>query len=101
MTTIKATCPACGDVELSPVDLAVIDSGTCASYTFSCPDCLAQVTKTAGREIVALLVEAGVSIQSPRSLAPAPLTYDDVLDFALALEQTSDVLGALLALDPR
>ena len=97
MTTIKATCPACGDVDLTPEDLVVDDEGTAASYTFTCPDCLAAVTKSAGREIVALLSDAGVIVRHPATPEDQPLTWDEVLDFAIRLENTDDVLAALLA----
>jgi len=99
VTTIKATCPTCGDVDLTPLDLVVDDGGSAASYTFTCPNCIGSVTKSAGREIVNLLAEAGVTIRRPGPPPMPPLTYDDVLDFALRLEQTEDVLAALLAPD--
>lgn len=97
MTTIKATCPECGDVDLTPDDLVVDDEGTAASYTFTCPDCLGAVTKSAGREIVALLSDAGVTVRRPAPVGAAALTWDEVLDFAIRLEHTDDVLAALLA----
>lgn len=97
MTTIKATCPTCGDVDLVPDDLVVDDDGQSASYTFTCPDCYSQVTKSAGRAIVSLLSEAGVEVRRPAPPALPALTYDDVLDFAIRLEQTQDVMAVLLA----
>jgi predicted RNA-binding Zn-ribbon protein involved in translation (DUF1610 family) len=96
VTTIKATCPTCGDVDLTPFDLVVDDGGQAASYTFTCPSCVAAITKSAGREIVNLLADAGVTVRRPGPPPLPPFTYDDVLDFALRLEQTEDVLAALL-----
>ena len=41
MTTIKATCPVCGDVDLTPIDvrLTVAESAGWATYTFRCTEC--------------------------------------------------------------
>ena len=43
MTTIKATCPTCGEVGLTPrdIDLRVDETGEEESfYAFTCPTCL-------------------------------------------------------------
>ena len=41
MTTIKATCPMCGDVDLTPaqVRLTVAQAAGWATYTFTCGTC--------------------------------------------------------------
>ena len=49
MTTIRATCPSCGDVRLKASDVVV---RVCAndnkgSYCFRCPSCGLRVTKSA------------------------------------------------------
>jgi hypothetical protein len=104
MTTIKATCPICGDVDLTPRDvtLTVTEPTGSAQYSFTCPTCTDAVRKPADEDVVALLASAGVRIT--RTYVPAealethegrPLTYDDLLDFALWLEQAPDPLATL------
>ena len=104
MTTIKASCPSCGDVELTPpqVRLVVCSVKAWSYYAFTCGTCLEEIRKPAGRDVVALLVSGGV-IAEPWSVpaealeahdGPA-LGYDDVLDFALWLEHAPDPLAAL------
>lgn len=95
MTTIKATCPVCGDVDLTPRDvrLTVADAAGWATYTFTCTECHDQIEKPADEEVVALLSSAGVEIDRVPAEAleqhgGAAFTYDDVLDFALWLEKT-------------
>ena len=104
MTTIKATCPICGDVDLTPRDvvLTVVEPAGAARYAFTCPECSDAVTKPADEDVVALLASAGVRITRhyvpAEALEPhhgAPLTYDDLLDFALWLEHAPDPLAAL------
>jgi hypothetical protein len=95
VTTIRANCPSCGDVQLTAEDLTV---RVCAddergSYCFRCPDCRRAVAKEASRRIVDLLVSSGVRMQVWRlpaelaesRLGPA-LTPDDLLDFHLFLQ---------------
>lgn len=92
MTTIKATCPDCGEVSLAPtdIDLRVDPSGTHeASYSFRCPECTDTVRKPADDRVVRLLVSGGVSTQRPAGAEPRlaerftgpALTYNDLLDF--------------------
>jgi hypothetical protein len=90
VTTIRASCPTCGDVELTVRDVSV---HVCAadnrgSYAFLCPTCRFAVSKEAEPRIVDMLVSAGVRVQvwhvpaemaEPRS--GAPIGYDDLLDF--------------------
>ena len=94
VTTIRANCPSCGDVQLTADDLTV---RVCAddergSYCFRCPDCRQAVAKEASRRIVDLLVSSGVRMQVwrlPAELTESrigpPLTPDDLLDFHLLL----------------
>jgi hypothetical protein len=94
VTTIRANCPTCGDVQLTADDLTV---RVCAddergSYCFRCPDCRQAVAKEASRRIVDLLVSSGVRMQVWRlpaelneSRIGPPLTPDDLLDFHLLL----------------
>jgi predicted RNA-binding Zn-ribbon protein involved in translation (DUF1610 family) len=107
MTTIRTTCPRCGEVDMGPeaISLSVRSSGREGSYRFTCPRCDDAVEKRADRKIVALLVSAGVDLE-PRAAsetlfdqeptdAPPPLeeapsgpafTIDDVIEFHFLLE---------------
>ncbi len=94
-TRIRATCPACGEVELTPpdVELRVCRVEERSFYAFVCPECYRTVSKPADRRVVRLLTSGGVPAQpwdppeealEPRS-GPA-LTWDDLLDLHLELE---------------
>lgn len=98
VTTIRASCPTCGDVQLEPTDLLV---RVCAddnqgSYCFNCPACGFGVAKDASARIVELLVSTGVRMdvwRLPAELhefkAGPRLTHDDLLDLHLALQDES------------
>lgn len=93
MTTIRATCPTCGEVGLTPeeMELHVDPNGyRQASYNFDCPGCLTVVTKPADERIVRLLASGGVPVREwapPRHLPDGPkFTFDDLLDFHALLE---------------
>lgn len=109
MTTIRTTCPRCGEVDMGPeaILLSVLQGGREGTYRFTCPTCMDAVEKRADRKIVALLVSAGVDVASgetaeermdplwgddesetrpaPRSNGP-DFTADDVIDFHFMLE---------------
>jgi len=102
MTTIKASCPTCGEVELTPADVAlmVCSHAPLSYYAFHCPTCTDEIRKPADDHVVSLLVSGGV----PASVWDLPaevleikqgprLSYDDLLDFALQLGQ-DDLLAA-------
>ena len=104
MTTIRATCAACGDVELTTTDVSVMisqDSGD-GTYSFRCPLCDAVVVKDCPRHTVDLLISAGVHYAmfvaadepNPDPYAP-PLTHDDLLEFHSFLANDAQVAGAL------
>jgi uncharacterized Zn finger protein len=107
VTTIRASCPTCGDVELTTRDVTV---RVCAadnrgSYSFRCPDCRGMVSKEAEPRVVDLLVSSGVELhvwQLPAELFEAkrgePLTWDDLLDFHDLLKG-DDWFDAVVALD--
>lgn len=104
MTTIKATCPICGDVDLTPADvrLTVAESAGWATYTFKCGTCQDLIEKTADDEVVALLSSAGVLIDHVPGEAfeqhcGSPISYDDVLDFALWLDGHDVIVPHLIA----
>lgn len=109
MTTIKATCPTCGEVGLTPdeVELRVARSERVDSYyAFTCPTCMDEVRKPADRRVVRLLVSGGVAVHDiedrirlgERATGPA-LTHDDLLDFhtLLATDDWFDRVRALVA----
>lgn len=107
MTTIKATCPECGDVDLAPSDVTVTVATECgwSTYTFTCASCADAVCKPADPEIVRLLTGAGVRVEhlaipieflESRVLVRtcSPLAEDDLVEFGLWLEGLDDVVGA-------
>ena len=95
MTIIKASCPTCGDVQLTrdKVRLVVHTVATRSYYSFGCEGCGERVRKPAGDEVVRLLTLGGVvpeRIEVPAEAleeheGPA-LTMDDLLDFATWLD---------------
>jgi endogenous inhibitor of DNA gyrase (YacG/DUF329 family) len=98
VTTIRANCPSCGDVQLRAADLTVrvCSDDESGAYCFRCPDCAAPVAKEASRRIVDLLVGSGVRMQVwrlPAELQEAHggpvLQPDDLLDFHLHLQSDS------------
>jgi hypothetical protein len=104
MTTIKASCPACGEVELTPADvsLMVCSHAPLSYYAFTCDGCGDEVRKPADDHVVSLLVSGGV----PATVWDLPaealevktgpvLSYDDLLDFALQLGE-NDLLAGLV-----
>ena len=90
MTTVRAQCPACGDVQLGIKDLTVRvcdDDATTATYRFRCPGCESIVSRAASPRIIELLVSAGAHYelwQPPAEIGERPggppLTADDLLD---------------------
>ena len=104
MTTIKTSCPVCGDVELTPAQmrLVVCNLADRSFYAFSCSTCRDEVRKPADDEVVALLVSGGVIAERWEIPAEAfeehtgtAISYDDVLDFALGLDRV-DFLAAMI-----
>ncbi len=114
MTTIRATCPRCGEVEMGAAAvLLTVEAGRAeGSYSFVCPVCEQTIEKRADRKVVMLLLSAGVEVQEvgqtaqktverPRqatleeALPPdpqpegPPLTVDDLIDFHFLLEDDS------------
>ena len=95
MTTVRAQCPACGDVKLQIHDLTVLvcaDEVTPGSYRFRCPLCDETVNRAASARIVDLLVSAGAPHELwrwPAELSERPdgptLTPDDLLDLHVLL----------------
>jgi hypothetical protein len=103
VTTIKASCPGCGEIELTSDDvtLMVCSHAPLSYYTFTCPRCVDDVRKPADDHVVSLLMSGGVRAVVWEVPAEAlerhdgpVIGYDDVLDFALQLSRT-DNLAAL------
>ena len=96
VATIRASCPTCGDIELTSRDVVVrvcsADNG--GSYAFRCPQCRMAVAKQAEPKIVDLLVSSGVRLSvwhPPAELHEAhdgqAISYDDLLEFHYAIQQ--------------
>jgi rRNA maturation protein Nop10 len=95
MTTIKATCPGCGEVDLGADDilLRIGASRSVNTYGFTCPECGDFVEKPADDRIVRLLLSGGVvpvPVHVPAEAlevhdGPA-ISHDDILDFHELLE---------------
>jgi len=109
MATIKASCPSCGDVDLTPaqVRLVVCSVKDWSYYAFGCVRCGDEVRKPAGTEVQRLLRTGGVKVEhwvvpaeALEEHAGPTITYDDVLDFALRLEALDTPVPALSALRP-
>jgi hypothetical protein len=94
VATIRATCPTCGDVELSSEQMQVLicsaDQG--ASYAFRCPMCRLMVNKPTDERVVDVLVSSGVMLRTwdmpaeiqERHDGPA-ISWDDILEFHFLL----------------
>lgn len=104
MTTIKATCPTCGDVDLTTDDvrLRVCSIPELSYYAFDCPQCTEEVRKPADDSVVTVLIAGGVVAEVwevPEEYfethAGPALNYDDLLDFVTALSATDDLIAAL------
>lgn len=102
MTTIRASCGECGDVELTTddVEVRVCTDDNQGTYSFQCPQCEISVTKPAEARIIELLVASGVRLfewSIPAELlevhSGAPINHDDLLDFHALME--SDWMGQL------
>lgn len=100
-TTIKASCPGCGEVALTSQDLTlmVCNHAALSYYAFTCPRCVEVVKKPADDHAVALLMSGGVKATPWHVPAEAmepkvgpTLDYDDLLDLALHLS-SSDLLA--------
>jgi hypothetical protein len=108
VTTIKATCPGCGEVDLTAEDILLRIGANAAgnTYGFSCPDCTDFVEKPADERIVRLLLSGGVMpvlIQVPAEAMEAhegpPISHDDLLSFHEVL-QTDDWFEQLTDCQP-
>ena len=94
VATVLATCPACGDVDLSTagVQLELCVTTGVAAYSFLCPRCQLIVNRPANAQVVQVLSEVGVHVvrwELPAELSEPkvgpPITHDELLSFHLAL----------------
>src|SRR5438309_11554813 len=62
VTTIRATCPTCGEVELTPddIELRVCTHAPASYYQVVCPLCTEEIQKPADDRVVQLLISGGV-----------------------------------------
>src|SRR3954454_17066667 len=96
VATSRASCPTCGDVELTTRDVTVqvCSNNNEGSYAFQCPQCLLAVSKPAESRIVDLLVSSGVRLSVwhlPAELDEPkmgdPIDYDELLEFHFELQR--------------
>jgi len=96
VTTIRTSCPRCGEVDLGPESIELCMPGAASgegTYSFVCPVCLETVEKQADQKIAALLRSAGVSLvrhledSVPEGLSP--LSLDEIIQFHFLLQEDS------------
>lgn len=107
MTTIRASCTICGDVELTvaDVEVRVCDTTDAGEYTFDCPRCAQAVRRSADAHIIDLLVASGVRLVNwsmPLELfevhSGSPISHDELLDFHALLDDDAAVADAIRSL---
>lgn len=87
MTTIRTTCPLCGDVELAPADLSLrlaACRGT-GTYHFRCPHCEEMRERPASHRVVSILLATGVAYEVIDSTAP--ITEGEIHEFLAGLNR--------------
>lgn len=89
MTTIKTTCGRCGDIHLTPDDVALElrPGGQEGDYRFTCPSCTEQQRRPANSRVVSVLLATGVTFEV---INPDPITESEIVAFANALESDPD-----------
>ena len=107
MATIRASCPDCGDVELTTSDVRVrvcLDDDR-GEYRFTCPICAMGVVKPSAHRTMDLLFASGVEMDTwtlPAELFEArsgrQINHDDILDFHRLLADENATAEALAAL---
>jgi hypothetical protein len=104
MTTVRCTCPTCGDVQttISNITLLLFEGrkDVDGEYRFRCPECNTIVLKPAPINIINLLYQSGAPtevvepsielLERPRPEDAAPIDMDDILELGLALEQDEE-----------
>ncbi len=86
MTTIRTTCSACGDVELTPSDLALelAPSASSGHYRFDCPYCGKTERRPASQRVVSILLATGVVYDVIEEVSP--ITEGEIDSFRRAIE---------------
>ncbi len=96
MTTIKATCPSCGEVDLTADDvlLRIGAAQNANTYAFSCPACGGFVEKPADERVIRLLLSGGVvpllvhvPAEALETHSGPPISHDDLLEFHEKLQE--------------
>ena len=95
MTTLVATCPACGDVSLTTdeISLQVCSRRSASFYRFECSICKQLVIKPADEQVIRTLIEAGTELQTwfypaewDEEHEGPPISWDDILLFHSEVE---------------
>jgi hypothetical protein len=94
MTTIKTTCSRCGDIHLTPDDVALElrPGGKEGDYCFKCPTCTAEQRRPANSRVVSVLLATGVHFEVVNA---DPITDDEIELFVAALESEPDPVRLL------
>jgi hypothetical protein len=94
MTTIKTTCSRCGDIHLTPADVALElrPGGREGEYCFKCPSCTSEQRRHANSRVVSVLHAPGVQFEV---FNPDPNTEMEIDAFMAALETEPDPLRLL------
>ncbi len=103
MATIRATCPTCGDVELTTTDVSVWVNAMDhrGTYSFNCPACVDLVVKPAEPRTIDLLLASGVAyelsvpeVASTSASASGPISSQEVAGFQHLLADDEQVWAA-------
>lgn len=90
MAKLRATCPACGAVELGAdaFDFQWCSYAAASFYMFTCPECGTAVRKSADGTTAQLLISGGVQpnlwhlpLEALEPHDGPALDYDDLIDF--------------------
>ena len=81
---VRTTCPACGDLVLTPRDLKLQRDHVSARYRFTCPCCAQVVVREVAPGIVQVLEAAGVQEDGDQ---PPPISETDVASLRADLER--------------
>ena len=94
MTTIKTTCNRCGDIHLTPDDVALElhPGGREGDYRFKCPTCTSMQRRPANSRVVSVLLATGVQFEV---INTDPITEREIEAFSAALETEPDPLRLL------
>lgn len=95
-STVYATCPSCGQVQMTSNDVwlrVCINAPSLSSFGFQCPACHQPVVKPACDHVISMLTSVAITpevwhvpleVFEPHD--GPPISRDDLLDLALALK---------------